>query len=1344
VEGDAFSALAARLRRFSETGDPSVVLDPATPDEARRLWDAAILEAGDPRGVSVDVLMVLASVHWFRYQALPKEQDEDDLRMALDFFGILRERAPERVPDQIAALLASPSASAAPLDDSRRFTTAGIEAMNDFQRTGRSEVLEAALSAFRDAVDVTPLDHPNRFGCLSNLGGALFKRFERVGDVGDLDDAIEVGREAVDVTPLDHPKRAGCLSNLGGFLISRFDRVGDVGDLDAAITVGREAVDATPQEHPYHATCLSNLGNSLRVRFERLGDVGDLDAAIQAGREAVDATPIDHRDRTAYLSSLGSALLTRFERVGDVGDLDAAIQVGREAVDATPLDHPGRAGRLSDLGVSLRVRFERFGDAGDLDAAIQVGREAVDATPLDHPGRAGRLSNLGASLRARFERLGDVGDLDAAIQVGREAVDATPLDHPDRAGRLSNRGISLTMRFDRFGDVGDLDAAIQVGREAVDATPLDHPDRAGRLSNLAISLRDRFDRVGDVGDLDAAIQAAREAVDATPLDYPRGAMHLSSLGNSLRTRFDRVGDLGDLDAAITVGRGAVDATPLDHPDRAAYLSNVGAALLARFDRVGDVGDLDAAITVGREAVDATPLDRPDRVLSLSNLGNSLRTRFDRVGDLGDLDEAIQAGREAVDATPADHPNRALYLSNLGNSLRTRFDRVGDLGDLDAAITVGREAVDATPADHPNRAGRLSNFGGSLLARFEQAGNVGDLDAAITVGREAVDATPADHPNRAGRLSNLGSSKLTRFERAGNVADLDAAIVCWQQATRVETGIPSTRLAAGRRWGAAGADADRRKDAAEGFAVAVGLLPVVAWHGLDRATRQEQLAQWAGLASDAAACAVLDGRPGLAVELLEQGRSVLWGQGLNLRTDLTRLKAADPDLAGRLERIRAILDSPVPDPSAPAVELAGETVEGRDRRRQDGLDLRRGLARDWDQVLGEVRKLDGFRYFLAPTPYVELAAAVDGPVVVVNASGYGCQALIVDAGSGQPRVVDLPDLTQDSAIERANKLLAAVAGAGDPHRSFLEGERHRYAVLVVLDWLWDVVGEPVLAALGHTGPPPPGQAWPRVWWCPTGALSMLPIHAAGHHPRHNTWNTSGVSAAGEGRVVSVLDRVVSSYTPTLAALARAREPGTPGPAAQLTVAMPKTPDLSPLPAAAVEAEVLARHFPVGGGNARLVGSDATREAVLAAIATHPWVHLACHAGQAHADPSASGFALWDGPLTLADLASRPTRRRDLAFLSACQTATGGVRHLDEAIHLAAAMQFLGYRHVIATMWTIADPPAPEVADAVYTELNAGGTPSADHTALAVHRAIQALRRKDPTNPILWAPYTHLGA
>src|SRR5260370_144692 len=81
-----------------------------------------------------------------------------------------------------------------------------------------------------------------------------------------------------------------------------------------------------------------------------------------------------------------------------------------------------------------------------------------------------------------------------------------------------------------------------------------------------------------------------------------------------------------------------------------------------------------------------------------------------------------------------------------------------------------------------------------------------------------------------------------------------------------------------------------------------------------------------------------------------------------------------------------------------------------------------------------------------------------------------------------------------------------------------------------------------------------------------------------------------------------------------------------------------------------------HFPHGAANYQLVESRATRAAVMTEIATHSWVHLACHASQQQADPAQSGFALWRAALTIADLAGQPTRGRDLAFLSACQTAT----------------------------------------------------------------------------------------
>src|SRR4029077_20061596 len=78
-----------------------------------------------------------------------------------------------------------------------------------------------------------------------------------------------------------------------------------------------------------------------------------------------------------------------------------------------------------------------------------------------------------------------------------------------------------------------------------------------------------------------------------------------------------------------------------------------------------------------------------------------------------------------------------------------------------------------------------------------------------------------------------------------------------------------------------------------------------------------------------------------------------------------------------------------------------------------------------------------------------------------------------------------------------------------------------AITTTLEWLWDHITAPILGTLGHTTPA--SDVWPRLWWCPTGALTLLPLHAAG---RHHTADT-------------VYDRVISSYTPTLRALHHAR-------------------------------------------------------------------------------------------------------------------------------------------------------------------------------------------------------------
>jgi CHAT domain-containing protein len=169
------------------------------------------------------------------------------------------------------------------------------------------------------------------------------------------------------------------------------------------------------------------------------------------------------------------------------------------------------------------------------------------------------------------------------------------------------------------------------------------------------------------------------------------------------------------------------------------------------------------------------------------------------------------------------------------------------------------------------------------------------------------------------------------------------------------------------------------------------------------------------------------------------------------------------------------------------------------------------------------------------------------------------------------------------------------------------------------------------------------------------------------------------------------------------------------------------------------QVIARHFPRERRHQQLTGQQVT----CAAAAGSSWVHFACHAAQEDTSPDRSGFVLHDGVLTVSDLIAQSTQHHELAFLSACETATGSTRHPDEAIHLAAAMLFLGYRHVIATMWSIGDSEAPKVADTVYTMLTRNGIPDAQRAAEAVHHAIRAFRSDNPTRPQAWAPYLHFG-
>jgi hypothetical protein len=431
-------------------------------------------------------------------------------------------------------------------------------------------------------------------------------------------------------------------------------------------------------------------------------------------------------------------------------------------------------------------------------------------------------------------------------------------------------------------------------------------------------------------------------------------------------------------------------------------------------------------------------------------------------------------------------------------------------------------------------------------------------------------------------------------------------------------------------------------------------------------------------------------------------------------------------------------------------LTGGTDIG-DRSGQTAGDRRR-LAGQLAAVLGEIRALDGFTSFgRPPTASDLLSDAGPGPVVTFSISAHRSDALLLT--ENRIASLHLPSLVFDRVSEQISSFHDALHAAADLSLTAQERRDAQARLSRILEWLWDSAAEPVLHALGYDRQPPPGSAWPRVWWAPGGLFNLLPIHAAGYH------NTP---ACDIGRR-AVMDRVISSYTPTVRALRYARQhiPAAATANRSLVVAMPVTPGLpghGELPNVPAEVGRVRALLPdpliliEPSAPQDLIWDSSgvpTRASVFAQLPGCSIAHFACHGASHPSDPSRSLLLLHDhdrDPLTVASLATVDLAHAQLAYLSACRTAfTSATGLLDEAIHLVTAFQLAGFPHVIGTLWEISDQLAVDVAESVYVALrDSEGILDVSQAARALHHAIRDLRDQYPRSPALWAAYLHAGA
>ncbi|KAI0261828.1 CHAT domain-containing protein [Gloeopeniophorella convolvens] len=475
----------------------------------------------------------------------------------------------------------------------------------------------------------------------------------------------------------------------------------------------------------------------------------------------------------------------------------------------------------------------------------------------------------------------------------------------------------------------------------------------------------------------------------------------------------------------------------------------------------------------------------------------------------------------------------------------------------------------------------------------------------------------------------------------------------------------------------------------------------------------------------------------AVEILDHGRSLLWSMMRGFRAPVGQLRAVNPDLADKYVSITHDLESITTESSA--LHRGSSFVAGSSRNpirtfEEDVFgrvfEEQRRLLRERKAVISQIRALPGFEHFLAAAPFHSLQrAASSGPVVIINHSEWRSDILIIVHGTPLTHI-----RLGDDFYQRANALSSSLSKARGS-KDGLDSDEYEQALRFVLYELYLLIGRQVIDRLDTLGVPRRS----RVWLYPTSVLCSLPLHAMGPIP-------SDPESDSPERYFS--DIYVCSYTPTLSALidSRTRTLGrSPPDPSLLIVAQPDDPSLE-----GVSKEIASIESVPGILVSKLLSSDATRESVTEGLKEHNMVHFACHGLLEEEKPFDASFKLHGSErLTLLDIIRSRAPNAELAFLSACHTAElADTKDPDEMLHLAAAMQYCGFRSVVGTMWEMADLDGKDMARYFYGRLLSprwdASVPIAERSAKALQFAVQKLRLKKGMTTERWVNFVHYGA
>ncbi|KAL0945206.1 hypothetical protein HGRIS_000717 [Hohenbuehelia grisea] len=803
----------------------------------------------------------------------------------------------------------------------------------------------------------------------------------------------------------------------------------------------------------------------------------------------------------------------------------------------------------------------------------------------------------------------------------------------------------------------------------------------------------------------------------------------------------------ELEKSIELYTKALELQPPGHPDRAQSLINLAISFADRYRLEGSRDDLEKMIELETEALELRPPGHPGRAESLNNLASSFTDRYRLEGSRDDLEKSIELHTKALELRPPGHPGRAQSLSNLASSFTDRYRLEGSRDDLEKSIELHTKALELRPPGHPDRAESLSNLAISFTDRYRLEGSRDDFEKSIELHTKALELRPPGHPDRHSTIADYAA---VLWDPDTTTAPANAASVfalLTEGCMKISLPSPGS-LRCARLWANWACEINCGPKIREAYEICITNLERYLSISPTTARQYDALhhaSAHPSLPFDAASRILELGDVETAVKWLDASRSLLWSQTQRSRAPLP------PDVAKQLD-VNLVKDfektcSDLQGLSA----LDNSSLAGGRRAEQNHTisssadhDLqRRALSTTFERLVTSIQETPGCENFLRPLPFNKLQeAASEGPVIIVNSSKYSSHAILVFADR-DPIALPLDDSFHETALNECNSYV-------ETHKGIAKNLER------ITRWLWNSVVARVVKRLEEEGVRAQPESRmeegvcrePRIWWCPTGILTVLPFHAA-----------------GDGKDF-LIDHYVSSYTPTLKSLTVARQ-STDSHGADAshskTLLVAQTKDRKNLPKASKELRLL-RDLLDNASTTCLDNEQATKESVLRHLHSHNWVHFICHGAVSDKTPFQSSLQLCKDKsqpnkqkaqlLDLNTIISAHLPDAKFAFLAACHSAEQSSKGLrDEILHLAGALQFSGFRSVVGTLWEMEDEDGPTVTSYFYEAmLNVHASEpdklaaGQEHTraACALWKATQVLRNDKKVSLDRWVNFVHIGA